>query len=166
MGTWFSGLRSFVAGTKAKSEDVNFNFDKVSDALNDLFQVGRVQASGKGTMTTSFSDITGASKSITVDQPSILVAIATFHPTVESNAAFTGTLNIDGVDQTVEAVLSAPSGAGAAAWPVTATYVKELAEGAHTVKMRGKKSGSGVSVEVFDIDNTGFVYYVIPDPEP
>lgn len=164
MANWISGLRSLVAGQKAKAEDVNFNFDKLQELLNEAFQSGRVQATAKPTLGGVYVDITGASKTLTVPRKSLLVAVATFDVTMENTTDFYGILNVNGVDQTQEAFIHTPGGISTnARQTVTQTYTATLEAGSRTVKMRAKKNGG--TCEIFDLENTGFSYFLYPHPE-
>lgn len=158
--SWFKIPKSFTAKTTAKAAEVNENFEEVEDALNELFKSARVQSTGKPTLGASYVEVPGTSKTIEVARASLLIVTATFDVSV-STATFTGNLEIDEATQTQEAVLNAAAGTIRGA--VTQTYFKEIAKGSHTVKMVGKKNGSA---EVFDVENTGYTYLVIPDPEP
>lgn len=163
---WISGLRSMVAGQKAKAEDVNFNFDKLEELLNGAFQSGRVSCTSKPALGTSFTDITGASTTLTVARASILVAVATFDVAIENEGLFTGNLNIDGTTY-ADCTLFGDSGSNSinSRSCVTQGYRAKLAAGSRTVKMVGKKSGAGIVGEIFSTANTGFTYFLYPDPE-
>lgn len=163
--SWFTTKKAFTAGTKAKAAELNENFDQIEDTFNSLFQAGRVQAGGKGTLTSSYSDIPGASVTLTVPQASLLLAVATFDVAVPESTFFTGNLNIDGATGP-ECILAAPISLGGdrIREAVTQVYFKELAAGSKTVKMVGKRNGA--DVEIFNAANTGFLYLLVPDPEP
>jgi hypothetical protein len=163
MSGWYKRAKSFVAKSAAKAADVEGEFDNIEEAFNGLFKAGRVQASGKGTLTGAYSDIPGASADLVVAVPSLLIAVVTFDISAREADTFIGNLNMDGVTGQ-EAAFAPTSSVSGIRVPVTQTYFKKLAAGTRTIKMVAKKNGS--SPEIFSAANSGFTYLLIPDPEP
>jgi hypothetical protein len=164
--TSFARNQSFVEDEFIKGPDFEDEFDNIADYLNGLFLAGNLSASSKPTIApegpsgTVWTDIPGTSKTISVPRPSLLLAVATFDPSVESNADFSGTLTVDGITHD-KAVLVAPSGAGAARWSVSQSYAIPIGAGSHTLKLQCNRNGGA---EIFNIANTGYTYLVIPEP--
>jgi hypothetical protein len=155
----YERAESFIEDTEADATTVESEFDNIADYFRGLFQAGHLTASAKPTIGTGYTDIAGTSETLTVARPSLLLAVATFDPTVTAGSTFTGTLTLDGVTHQ-EAVLVAPSGA-VGRWAVTQSYVLPIGTGSHTFKLQCKRNGT---VEIFSTANTGLTYLVIPEP--
>lgn len=70
--SWFTTPKSFAGGTKAKAAEVNEDFAAIAEAFNTLVQGGKITPSGDLSLTTSYQDVPGASKALTVPRSSLL----------------------------------------------------------------------------------------------
>lgn len=181
--SWFSIPKSFAAKTLAKAAEVDENFEAVEEALNGLFGVDRVSASGDLTCTNSYQDVNGASLAITPPLASKLLCLATFDFEIAAGNKFAGlwgkafgALNVDGSDQAAKAVFqhrylntTETGNTPVARATVAQGYAVDLIAGAHTVTLRAKyetgEKGENHTVKAI-AQGTQFLYLLIPDPEP
>jgi hypothetical protein len=165
--SWFSRKKAFEEEADILGVDFEAEFDAISNALNSLFQAGRVAAGGKLVTTNVYQDIPGASKTLVVPQASILLAVATFDFYAGANSTdFYGLLNIDGIAGPPALSTEILGASGNRRLPITQNYSSKLAAGNRTVKMQAKKNGTEAVVAELETTNTGFLYLLIPDPEP
>lgn len=160
MSNWIERLFDFEEGGDVLAEQFNEEFDKVFAAFNSLFQSGVVQASESlGLNTdTSYHDVPGTEKTITVTRASILKVTAVFDTL--SQTQLVGTIAVDGTDQTPEARMPADARS-----TNSQVYEINLSTGSHTIKMRAKQA-TDVGTNTIQATNTRWSFLVIPDPEP
>ncbi len=73
MSGWYERAKAFAANTPAKAEDMEAEMDNIAEAFNGLFNGRSVAASGDLTLTGILQDVPGASASISVSRPSVLL---------------------------------------------------------------------------------------------
>lgn len=168
--SWFTTPKVFTAGQKAKAADVDENFTAIEEALNGLFKMASVGASGNLTPGGPYQDVPGTSVTVTVARASLALVTTTFDFVMAGSssggAECIGALNVDGSNQA--AIARAEGFANATLWKTAATvgqdYVIPLDVGAHTLKLQARKENVG-NAECRKT-NTRLAYLVLPNPEP
>lgn len=159
--TWFSRKKEFPEEADILGDDFETEFDAIADAFNGLFKADRVAASENWAISEiALSDVPGATLSITPSVASLLLVMAV----VSGQATATTTIieavvDVDGADQAAKIKFTSPLSEQVSDSQV---FCIALAAGAHTVKLQAKSNFPAVGVAPY----TGFVYLLIPDPEP
>lgn len=126
-------------------------------------------ASGDITLTTSYADVTGATKTFTPDVACYAIVTAVFDFDVGSigdgETAFgQGTLVVDGTPQTPVATHGGSNNLGgdlATRSTTSQVYRVALSVASHTLKLQAKKVESGSTVVTCEADNTRFLYQLV-----
>lgn len=141
--------------------DADFHGSKIMDGTVTSRKLkptkGVVRATGNVNLSTSAQDATGASVSITCDVASTCIATAFFdvQGIVSGTSAFIGYFNVDGSNQSAEAILASASGSIRAT--VGQTWSVSLSAGVHTLKLQAKVQVD-TGTEQLNTTHTGFSY--------
>lgn len=139
-----------VPGTLASSAEYNKLIDNILDLDARLTKYKEARSSGDETVTTSVTDVNGATLSVTTPQASTQVLVTSVWDvgTTGGSDTFLGTLYVDNVLVTVgEAHFE---GAGSERSTISQSWLINVGTaGAHTFKLRRQKSGSTDTVTLF-----------------
>lgn len=165
--SWFERKKDW-AEEVLTADDLNAEFDAVAAALNGIAQAKRVSSSESIQMVGA-KDVPGASVSITLSRPSLVIVSTNFHLDITTGAGSNkgyavGYLNVDGSNQAVYPVLGCGQNMRVGQ-TVGESYVLSLGTGSHTLKLRCEVNTEGPPTGGY-CWNAGFSYLILPDPEP
>jgi hypothetical protein len=169
--SWFKRKKDWAAKEILTAGDLDNEFDNVAEALNSLIGSGRIASSGAkaitGGIVVSEVDVPGASASITLTRPSIVIVSTVFDMEMSSGTGagkvyVAGALNVNGANQSTAAELGLHAESYVQA-NVGETYRLALGTGAHTLKLKlaVNEEGPAASITCWHATAT---YLIVPEP--